>query len=335
MDVMVGLAELPVCVVCFDRPDSVMRCLRALIESAGNRYKLKIYVFSDGPKTESQEAVIKNVRDVLNAFRTRNPFIEVINRPRNVGLAENVTKGMSFVLSKHPFALCLEDDVIVSAEAIDFTVFCLTKYQADPSVMHVNLWNWEVFRDFYPADSPTRYFKRSGGMHCWGWATWSNSWSCFNNESRATLQRLTFEKYALLDFDGAWSVSSHLFGNLIGVRNTWAVYWAASIVANEGLVIYPIKPLVKNIGVEGGSHPVNQKYSSLFKERRMTVCSDNIDKALPKPLEIDSYERENILYFEKMCIRNLTGVAFHVKRIIKIILMLLIGRFLMFSRRGA
>ena len=42
-----------------------------------------------------------------------------------------------------------------------------------------------------------------------------------------------------------------LLGNIRGTTNSWAVFWALSVIERKGICIYPYCSLIKNIGMDG------------------------------------------------------------------------------------
>jgi len=94
------------------------------------------------------------------------------------------------------------------------------------------------------------------GADCWGWATWRRGWEIFNADGQFLLDELKQrDLLKAFDFNGAYSYSSMLEGQIKGLNNSWAVRWHASAFLADKLTLYPGRSLVHNIGNDNtGTH---------------------------------------------------------------------------------
>src|ERR1700748_1259466 len=102
----------PIVVFAFDRPDHLQRTLRALAscpEAAASALK----VYCDGARRESDEARVREVREVASAAQGF-ASVEIIARERNVGLAPSIIDGVTRHVQQHGRVIVLEDDILVS-----------------------------------------------------------------------------------------------------------------------------------------------------------------------------------------------------------------------------
>ena len=100
-------------------------------------------------------------------------------------------------------------------------------------------------------------------MHCWGWASWKESWSNFNTDS-ALLYKTLKSSNLLGKFDQNTNgfFVNQLRKNILGKSNTWAIRWFASIFLHNGVCIMPSISLVRNIGNDGSGS--NTKSGDIF-----------------------------------------------------------------------
>jgi hypothetical protein len=108
----------------------------------------------------------------------------------------------------------------------------------------------------YPVGQPLPEAFFLHGADCWGWATWSRGWSCFNNDGQFLLDELNRRKLIrAFNFNGTYPFSKMLEGQIKGTNNSWAVRWYASAFLAGKLTLYPGRSLVHNIGNDNsGTH---------------------------------------------------------------------------------
>jgi glycosyltransferase involved in cell wall biosynthesis len=237
----------PIALFAYRRPDH----LRATIDSLRRNPEAReseLYVFSDAPRDEEATAGVEAVRLILReleGFRSVN----VIHRQRNFGLASNITKGVADVLASHDSVIVLEDDIVVSPFFLRFMNAALTTYREEPRVGSISGYCYPLNRKVGET-----FFLR--GADCWGWATWRDRWSTFNPDGRALLSELRSRGLTdAFDIDGAMGFTRMLEDQLAGRNDSWAVRWHASCFLKDLLILYPARPLARNIGQDGsGTH---------------------------------------------------------------------------------
>jgi hypothetical protein len=109
---------------------------------------------------------------------------------------------------------------------------------------------------WYPVDEACAetFFLR--GASCWGWATWSRSWSLFEPDGRKLLAELERRKLTrAFDLDGAMRYTQMLKDQIAGRNDSWAIRWHATMFLANRLQLSPGVSLVRNIGFDGsGTH---------------------------------------------------------------------------------
>jgi hypothetical protein len=101
---------------------------------------------------------------------------------------------------------------------------------------------------------PETFFIR--GADCWSWATWRDRWTYFESDGKVLLRQLRERNLtSAFDFEGALGYTAMLEDQIAGKNDSWAVRWHASCFLRDLLILYPAKPLARNIGLEGaGTH---------------------------------------------------------------------------------
>src|SRR5262249_23504758 len=153
-----------------------------------------LYVFSDGPRTESERAPVERVREIITdigGFASLN----AIFRPENWGLSRNIINAASHVLDRHGEMIMLQDDVFVGPHFLKFMNDGLARYRDKRQVSCVSGYCYPI--KYNVKDT---YFIK--GAECWGWATWSDRWAAFNPNSSELLSELKSRRLSkIFDFD--------------------------------------------------------------------------------------------------------------------------------------
>jgi hypothetical protein len=164
-------------------------------------------------------------------------------------LAQSVIEGVSQVLSEYDRVIVLEDDLVTSPHFLTYMNEALDRFEHDERVISIHGYSYPVKQPL-----PEAFFLR--GADCWGWATWKRGWSLFNPDGQVLFDKLAANKllYAF-DFNGTYSYSKMLQGQIAGLNDSWAVRWYASAFLADKLTLYPGRSLVHNIGNDGtGTH---------------------------------------------------------------------------------
>ncbi len=237
----------PIVLFTYNRLNHVIETVQALKRNllAENS---DIYIYSDGPKDNSDIDSVNQVRQYLNSisgFRS----ITLINSNINKGLASSIILGVSEICNKHGKVIVLEDDLITSPFFLKFMNDALTMYENNQRVISIHGYT-------YPVNGllPDIFFLR--GADCWGWATWQRGWNLFQNDGNGLLLKIKESGLQhAFNFDGSYDYLGMLDAQVNGKNDSWAIRWHASAFINDKLTLYPGQSLVKNIGFDGsGSH---------------------------------------------------------------------------------
>ena len=208
-----------------------------------------LIVYADGPKTEDDRDKVRGARQ---AAREAAGFksVTVIDRDRNLGLAESIVSGVTEVCQSHGRAIVVEDDLLVAPEFLQFLNIGLDRYEDEARVLQVSGYAYPA----HGADTPAAFFLPM--VSCWGWATWKRAWQKFDR-SLKTLSALGRDSALRRRFniDGTYDYYAMACDQRAGRINSWGICWQMSLFANDGLVLYPRRSLVTNAGFDGsGTH---------------------------------------------------------------------------------
>lgn len=237
----------PIALFVYARPDHVRRTIEALLKNpeAANS---DLIVFSDAARASDKEEAVRQVREYIKSiegFRS----LTIHHRPENYGLAKSIIEGVDQVLTEYHRVIVMEDDLETSPFFLRYMNEALDRYAEDDRVISVHGY-------IYPVQMPLpeAFFLR--GADCWGWATWRRGWRLFNPDGEFLLDELKRQKLLkAFDFNGAYSYSAMLQGQINGTNDSWAVRWHASAFLANKLTLYPGRSLVHNIGNDStGTH---------------------------------------------------------------------------------
>lgn len=263
----------PICIFVFNRPFHTKKMLEALLLN-NEIHDSQVYIFCDNYKNGASNSLIRQVNEVRNLVNSyKNELkIEIIFRDENFGLSRNIISGVSYVLEKHEQIIVLEDDLIVSKGFLKYMNEALELYRNDLQVGCIHAWNEDVDMSKY---CETTFFL--SGADCWGWATWKRAWELFNPNGNDLLKQIISNdlKY-FFNRRGRIDYIKMLEDQIIGKNNSWAIRWHASIFLNKMYCLYPVKSLIRNIGLDGsGTHSgfsyMNQNVIDFLPIRKIPI----------------------------------------------------------------
>lgn len=234
----------PIVLFVHRRPDHTRLVLEALKRNP-EAAKSELVIYSDGPRDDAAAPAVESVRDLCRSVQGFGR-LSVVERPGNLGLAASVLAGVSETCAKHGRVIVLEDDLVVSPHFLAYMNEALDRYAEEPRVLQVS---GHLFPVAWTAPTDAAFLPMTTS---WGWATWQRAWSQFKPDDTAWSQ--VAEDPVLLDrldLGGAVSYSRMLEAQSRGEIDSWAIRWWLHVCRMEGLVLFPAKTMVLNIGFDG------------------------------------------------------------------------------------
>ena len=255
-----------------------------------------LYIFSDGPKKDDSEHEIAEVRNYIqdiSGFRS----VQIIEREKNIGLANSIIEGTSFLCKKYGRAIILEDDIVLAPNFLKYINEALNLYSEDEVVMQIS---GNMFPLKNPGLLPDSFFCKMSTS--WGWATWDRAWKRFNPNAQDLLKKIE-TKVNRHEFNiGGYDYLSMLKMQAENKISSWAIRWYASMFIYDGLCLHPSYSMVENIGFDdSGTHC---KVGHIYKvklDKHPLITLPHIVEELPagrKALE------EFFMDSKKLSIRN-------------------------------
>jgi len=269
------MPNAPIALFVYNRPEHTRRTVESMQrnELASSS---ELHVFSDGPRTHEP---VENVAAVREYIGNIGGFAKVMvyENDHNRGLATSVIDGVSRLCAKYGKAIVVEDDLLLAPRFLAYMNSALDRYHGDTQVMQIS-------GHMFPVDvnvCDDAFFLPF--TTSWGWGTWARAWNYFDVAANdyATLKNDQSRRRAF-DLDGAYDYFAMLEAQLAGKVDSWAIRWYLSVFMNEGIVLYPRKSLVENIGFDGsGTHTrgkaLNQVVDPEFAPTRLPLPEVNLE----------------------------------------------------------
>lgn len=253
----------------------------------------EVFIFSDGPKGNTDVEQVKQVRKLIKEFECNNNFkrLSIIEEEKNKGLANSIIGGVTKIINKYGKVIVLEDDLVVATNFLQFMNDCLEYYQDMDNV-------WSIGGTTYNLQGLSQYkhdvYACYRGESC-GWASWKNRWDMIDwNVSdywqfrHSIRRRLKFKR-------GGQDMVAALERQMSGQTDSWAIRWCYCQSKNDMITILPRKSFVKNIGWGEDSTHAKEDYDIFYT----SVESEEFHYHL-EPVSIDKVlMREFRKYFSR------------------------------------
>jgi acetyltransferase-like isoleucine patch superfamily enzyme len=241
-------ALAPIALFAYNRPKHLARTVAALLRDplAGAS---DLHVFCDGAKSPAAEAAVREVRAVVRSI-TGFRSIAVVEQTHNIGLANSIIAGVTALCDRFGRAIVLEDDILVTPGFLDFMNAALARYVDDARVMQITGYMFPV------RSGVSRNALFLPLISCWGWGTWKRAWDRFDADMSG-YARVQSDRamQARFDLSESYPYFDMLQRQRRGELDSWGIRWYLSVFLRDGLVLWPPRSLVANIGFDGsGTH---------------------------------------------------------------------------------
>jgi GT2 family glycosyltransferase len=262
----------PIALFVYNRPEHTRRTIKFLQQNLLAE-ESRLYIFSDAAKDLNNESLVAEVRDVIRTFDGFK-HIEIIERQRNLGLANSIIDGVSRLVKDYGKVIVFEDDLISSMYTLTYFNDALNRYQNEDKVMHIGAYMYPLKEE----NLPETFFYRAATS--WGWATWDRAWKHFEPDIDLIISRFDQEKKHQFSIEGTMNFWKQIQEFKSGKNNSWAIRWYASIFLRGGLTLNPSNSLINNIGHDGsGIHSgMNDIYHVIINPRPIQSFPEKIEE---------------------------------------------------------
>src|SRR6202012_1512106 len=108
----------PIALFVYNRPEHTRRTISYLQKNLLAE-ESRLYVFSDGPKTEADKAKVEEGRQLAKGA-TGFKSVKVVTRNENLGLANSIISGVTKLVNEYDKVIVFEDDLLSSPYTLDY-----------------------------------------------------------------------------------------------------------------------------------------------------------------------------------------------------------------------
>lgn len=262
----------PIALFVYNRPQHTARTIKFLQQNE-MAAESRLFVFSDGFKSEADEKNVLEVRELLKNIEGFKS-VEVVERKENMGLAKSVIIGVSKLIKDYKQVIVFEDDLITSPYTLTYFNEALNRYRDESKVMHIGAYMYNL----KGADLPETFFYRAATS--WGWATWDRAWQHFEPNIDTLMAKFDKSAKSAFSIEHTMNFWKQMEDFKKGKNNSWAIRWYASIFLKGGLTLNPSQSLVNNIGHDGsGIHSgINDIYNVIINPKPITEFPTSIEE---------------------------------------------------------
>ena len=164
--------KINIAISAYNRPEYSRRSLAAIMGAKGySPEKYAIYCSIDCDENGQ-------TNDEVFALYARYGFTHSITT-KKLGCNYNVKRALEIAWRDNPdFVLLIEDDVIISEDALLYVEWGAEKYKNDHSFRTIGLWKSKDGWDFNKPLTKSILFRidEQNWFTCWGWGTWKDRW---------------------------------------------------------------------------------------------------------------------------------------------------------------
>ncbi len=233
----------PIALFVYNRPDHTRRTISYLQKNL-LADESRLFIFSDGAKTAADEDMVNAVRE-LAAQVTGFKSVKLVNRKKNMGLANSIIDGVTQLVNEFGKVIVFEDDLISSPYTLQYFNEALTRFKNEEKAMHIGAYMFSL------ADKtlPETFFHPIATS--WGWATWDRAWKNFEPDIDKLIAQFDSRKRYKFSVEGTGNFWKQMIEFKKGKNNSWAIRWYASMFLKEGFALHPSHSLIHNIGHDG------------------------------------------------------------------------------------
>jgi hypothetical protein len=266
----------PVLIVGFARLENILEIAEIILRDQ----PCCLFVQLDGGRFRKNSPEIQELKSALNRLSVETR-IEVQIEESNLGIAANLTKGVSDVLAGHDSIIVLEDDCYPSPIFYQYMCAALDAHWEHPEIGMVT---GNAFIIYPPGPIFTEV---STTPLTWGWATWRDRWRGFDPK----LSKFTPEEMdeAIARSSKNPLIRSHWRRRVrasLEDRNMWDAQWAVFMWIRGYSCLNPSINLVSNKGVDdNATHTQSRSIFTDWPSSTLRLLSIESKNSLASPFQ--------------------------------------------------
>jgi hypothetical protein len=293
--------KTPIAVFVYNRPEQARKMLQSLAE-CDRVGECAITIFSDGPRHPDHAHKVAEVRMLIRGWADTHDA-EIIERPRNLGLAHSIVAGVNRLCGESGRVIVVEDDLILHHYFLDFMLQSLDRYDDNERVAQIAGFTFPV------SMSPETDAFFLPIISSWGWATWQRAWSLFSWDTEIAVRALNDHPalQSRFDLDGAYHFSDILRLTHEEKIDSWAIRWYWINFSRNTLTLYPYPSLVWQNGFEENATHTKAKNPGMQPPiKKFLTTRWNSPVVFPDTVQLNEAAVENLkAYYFRQVSRSL------------------------------
>lgn len=263
--------------------------------------KSELFVYSDGPKTESDRKQVESTRTYLKSI-TGFKSVTILESEKNISCARSIISGVTEIVNRFGQIIVLEDDMVTAPHFLRYMNEALDYYRDEDRVICIHGY-------LYPVKSKLPETFLLKGADNWGWATWKRGWDLFEPDGQKLLNELTVRGMTR-ELD-SYDYIRMLKEQIAGAIDAWDIQWYISALLNNKLTLFPGKSLVQNIGHDcSGTHcETTDLFSVELSKIPINISLIKIEENLLAKKTIGDFRKSTIPSFTLSLIRKIRVLA--------------------------
>ena len=164
--------KINIAISAYNRPEYSRRSLAAIIGAKGfspEKYSIYCSIDCDANGEINPE--------VYNVYASYKGPLTLEKAPIKLGCNYNVKAALELAWEDNPdFVLMIEDDIIISDDALEYIEWAAERYKQDTSVRTIGLWGHNNQPSLPLSSNDYGKAMRQNYFTCWGWGTWKDRW---------------------------------------------------------------------------------------------------------------------------------------------------------------
>lgn len=247
--------DVAVLCIFFARP----KCFQQVFDAVKKARPRRLLLWQDGPR-DGREDDVENINKCRAIAEDIDWDCEVYKNyhDKNMGCDPSTHLSHKWAFSIVDKCIILEDDIVPSQSFFPFCKELLDKYENDRRVSRICGMN--ILGSY---DVPSDYFFAKNG-NSWGWATWKREADLWETDYDFIDDE--YAKNCIINYYGENKAQKEWIATIEKHKEEGVPYWefivGATTLLNNGLIIYPSKNMVCNVGIDVNS---THAYSDINK----------------------------------------------------------------------
>ena len=123
----------PIVLFVYNREDHTRKTLEAL-KANFLASQSRLFVFSDGAKTEETQEKVQRVRKLIREYTEHFLETHIVEADRNQGLAASVITGVTRVIHEYGKVIVVEDDIVTTPYFLTYMNQALDYYEDNKKI---------------------------------------------------------------------------------------------------------------------------------------------------------------------------------------------------------